>query len=85
MNQSVEEVKGNYLPPSSFKDVKSGKMQGIQGHHNSCYLDSTLFAMFAFSMAFDSVLYRKKRDDDITEYEQVRNALKDAIVNPLRV
>ena len=85
VNQNVEELEGNFLPPSKFENVKTGRMRGIQGHHNSCYLDSTLFAMFAFSMVFDSVLYRKKRSTDIQEYEQVQNALKNAIVNPLRV
>ncbi|XP_065064784.1 ubiquitin carboxyl-terminal hydrolase CYLD-like [Rhopilema esculentum] len=83
-NQDVEEVLGNFLPPVTPEEAPNGKMRGIQGHHNSCYLDATLFAMFAFSVAFDSVLYRKKRDNDIPEYEQVRNALKNAIVNPLR-
>ena len=85
MNQNVEEVEGNFLPPSRFEEVKVGRMRGIQGHHNSCYLDSTLFAMFSFTMVFDSVLYREKRPTDIEEYEQVRKALKNAIVNPLRV
>ena len=27
----------------------SGRNKGIQGHQNSCYLDATLFAMFAFT------------------------------------
>lgn len=26
-----------------------GRNKGIQGHQNSCYLDATLFAMFAFT------------------------------------
>jgi hypothetical protein len=26
-----------------------GKYRGIQGHHNSCYLDATLFSMFTFT------------------------------------
>lgn len=40
-----------------LKDV-CGMFKGIQGHHNSCYLDATLFGMFAFSRVFDAVLYR---------------------------
>lgn len=35
-----------------------GKYRGIQGHHNSCYLDATLFSMFAFTCVFDSLLFR---------------------------
>lgn len=35
-----------------------GKFKGIQGHHNSCYLDATLFSMFTFTSVFDSILYR---------------------------
>ena len=85
MNQSVKERNGNFLPPSKFEYSIVGRMRGIQGHHNSCYLDATLFSMFAFSMVFDSVLYRKKRETDIEEYEPVQSALKNAIVNPLRV
>ena len=85
MNQSVKERKGNFLPPIKFENSIVGRMRGIQGHHNSCYLDATLFSMFAFSMVFDSVLYRKKRETDREEYEPVQSALKNAIVNPLRV
>jgi len=85
VNQSVKERNGNFLPPSKFEYSIVGRMRGIQGHHNSCYLDATLFSMFAFSMVFDSVLYRKKRETDIEEYEPVQSALKNAIVNPLRV
>ena len=72
------------MPPMRVEDGPIGRMHGIQGHHNSCYLDSTLFAMFAFSVCFDSVLYRERRQTDVEEYEQVRDALKDAVVNPLR-
>ena len=35
-----------------------GKNRGIQGHHNSCYLDATLFSMFTFTSVFDSLLFR---------------------------
>lgn len=39
-----------------------GKFKGIQGHNNSCYLDATLFSMFAFTNVFDAVLYREPND-----------------------
>ncbi|CAO2610670.1 Ubiquitin carboxyl-terminal hydrolase CYLD, partial [Lemmus lemmus] len=34
------------------------KKKGIQGHYNSCYLDSTLFCLFAFISVLDTVLVR---------------------------
>lgn len=45
-------IPGTVQPLSrSTGDVESfsGKYRGIQGHHNSCYLDATLFSMFAFT------------------------------------
>ena len=32
-----------------------GDRKGIQGHHNSCYLDATIFGLFALSDVFDSL------------------------------
>lgn len=40
-----------------------GKFKGIQGHHNSCYLDATLFSMFTFTNVFDSILYRRPNSE----------------------
>lgn len=62
-----------------------GKFKGIQGHHNSCYLDATLFSMFSFTSVFDSVLYRARTDADTEHYDTVREVLRDEIVNPLRL
>ena len=62
----------------------SGRNKGIQGHQNSCYLDATLFSMFCFTSAFDSLLYRPRNKDDIVNYEEVQRVLRDDIVNPLR-
>lgn len=45
-------VQGTVPPINGTKgnlEVICGKNRGIQGHHNSCYLDATLFAMFAFT------------------------------------
>ena len=36
-------------PIDEYRDTLLGRERGIQGDHNSCYLDSTLFAMFSFS------------------------------------
>lgn len=60
---------------SNEEDVQAvcKKFRGIQGHHNSCYLDATLFAMFTFTSVFDSVLYRPKNSNDIPSYEEVSN------------
>ena len=58
---------------------------GIQGHHNSCYMDATLFAMFSYSHVFDVALHRRKRKTDIDDYEKVQMILKEGIVNPLRM
>lgn len=83
------DVHGNISPPDSLSESEiglkiCGKQKGIQGHHNSCYLDATLFAMFYFTTVYDGILYRPKRSDDHHEYEEVINVLKEGIVNPLR-
>ncbi|GJQ86512.1 CYLD [Trypoxylus dichotomus] len=71
---------------STEEDVEAvcGKFRGIQGHHNSCYLDATLFAMFTYTSVFDSLLYRPKSNNDIPLYEEVQRVLREEIVNPLR-
>ncbi|XP_070500451.1 uncharacterized protein CYLD [Chironomus tepperi] len=65
-------------------DAHCGKFKGIQGHHNSCYLDATLFAMFTFTSVFDSILFRPRDSDDHEQYEEVQRVLREEIVNPLR-
>lgn len=69
--------------PSDLEKV-CGKFKGIQGHHNSCYLDATLFSMFTFTSVFDSLLFRPPDDKDIASYKEVQTVLRDEIVNPLR-
>ncbi|XP_058452232.1 uncharacterized protein LOC131430943 isoform X2 [Malaya genurostris] len=61
-----------------------GQFKGIQGHHNSCYLDATLFAMFTFTSVFDSLLFRPREPEDNLGYEEVQKVLREEIVNPLR-
>ncbi|XP_050048279.2 uncharacterized protein CYLD isoform X1 [Dermacentor andersoni] len=58
--------------------------RGIQGHHNSCYLDATLFAMFSCTYIFDDILNRERQPDDIEEYDCIQKVLRDDIVNTLR-
>uniref|UniRef100_T1KJA6 ubiquitinyl hydrolase 1 n=1 Tax=Tetranychus urticae TaxID=32264 RepID=T1KJA6_TETUR len=75
------------IPPlSTHDDLKylCGKARGIQGHHNSCYLDATLFAMFSYTTIFESLLHRPQSSSDIAEYSEVQKVLKEEIVNPLR-
>ncbi|EFX87054.1 hypothetical protein DAPPUDRAFT_187419 [Daphnia pulex] len=79
-------VCGEIPPVGQFGDWSklTGKFRGIQGHHNSCYLDATLFSMFTFTSIFDGLLYRPPTRNDIPQYEEVQRILKEEIVNPLR-
>uniref|UniRef100_A0A131YT81 ubiquitinyl hydrolase 1 n=1 Tax=Rhipicephalus appendiculatus TaxID=34631 RepID=A0A131YT81_RHIAP len=62
-----------------------GVKRGIQGHHNSCYLDATLFAMFSCTNLFDDILNRARDpSSDIPQYEEIQKVLRDDIVNTLR-
>ncbi|KAK5641403.1 hypothetical protein RI129_009950 [Pyrocoelia pectoralis] len=72
------------IPTEEDVEAVCGKFKGIQGHNNSCYLDVTLFAMFAFTAVFDSLLFRPKGPGDIPDYEKVQEVLREEIVNPLR-
>ena len=54
-----------------------GEKKGIQGHQNSCYLDATVFGLFALSEEFDEMFLRD-RDS------RVGQILWQKIVNPLR-
>lgn len=49
----LSEVVHENTPPRTENDgldVMVGKKKGIQGHYNSCYLDSTLFWLVLFSL-----------------------------------
>ncbi|CAB3250270.1 unnamed protein product [Arctia plantaginis] len=76
-------VPGVVAPLSSLGEL-AGKNRGIQGHHNSCYLDATLFAMFTFTSVFDALLYRPPEPEDSPHYSEVQRVLREEIVNPLR-
>lgn len=64
------------MPTEEDVEAVCGKYRGIQGHHNSCYLDVTLFAMFTYTAVFDSLLFRPKGPNDITHYEEVSTTIK---------
>ncbi|KAG8565312.1 hypothetical protein GDO81_012800 [Engystomops pustulosus] len=69
-------------PPVREADVLEkivGQRKGIQGHYNSCYLDTTLFSLFAFSSVLDHIL----RSPDVCD-AKVQRILREDIVNPLR-
>lgn len=63
-NLSFDFIEFFFAEILNLKDLEdiAGTFKGIQGHHNSCYLDATLFAMFTFTSVFDSLLFRPKQD-----------------------
>ena len=69
--------------PKLDKDRHIGRPKGIQGHQNSCYLDATVYGMFAFTDVFDK-LFLKTTSKGLHD-DQVRNILLRKIVNPLRL
>ncbi|XP_068097734.1 ubiquitin carboxyl-terminal hydrolase CYLD-like isoform X2 [Hyperolius riggenbachi] len=74
-------------PPATDKkglECMIGRKKGIQGHCNSCYLDATLFCMFACSSVLDTILLRPPNKNDSNSYIDTRDLLRTEIVNPLR-
>ncbi|XP_064822713.1 ubiquitin carboxyl-terminal hydrolase CYLD isoform X1 [Oncorhynchus masou masou] len=67
------------IPESEALSLLVGKMKGIQGHYNSCYLDATLFSLFSSSMTLDSVCH-KPADTE----QSISRSLRRDIVNCLR-
>lgn len=84
----LSEVVHENTPPRTENDgldVMVGKKKGIQGHYNSCYLDSTLFCLFSFSSVLDTVLLRPRAKTDVEYYRETQELLRTEIVNPLRI
>lgn len=84
----LSEVVEENTPPKMEKEgleTMIGKKKGIQGHYNSCYLDSTLFCLFSFSSVLDTVLLRPKEINDVEYYSETQELLRTEIVNPLRI
>ncbi|XP_064494880.1 ubiquitin carboxyl-terminal hydrolase CYLD-like [Pseudopipra pipra] len=75
-------------PPESFPPLRNeaavrvlrGRMKGIQGHCNSCYMDAALFSLFSCTSVLDSMLFMPFPLND----RNVQGILRDEIVNPLR-
>ena len=63
-----------------------GEGRGIQGNRNSCYLDSTLFGLFALSDIFDEMFLEVTTNPNIqgVNRKAVSEMLWKGIVNPLR-
>ncbi|NXF41077.1 CYLD hydrolase, partial [Nyctibius bracteatus] len=74
--------------PESFPPLRNeaavhvlrGRMKGIQGHCNSCYMDAALFSLFSCTSVLDSMLFKPFTLCD----RNVQSILRDEIVNPLR-
>lgn len=67
------------IPESKALSLLVGKMKGIQGHFNSCYLDATLFSLFSTSTTLDSVCHKPADTDP-----HISHTLWKDIVNRLR-
>lgn len=80
MERYKHDEKGLHIKPDKTLDKdKHTNTKGIQGYKNSCYLDATLYGMFAFSDAFDDLLVEK-----VTTNVDETRLLKSGIVYPLR-
>ncbi|XP_064416476.1 ubiquitin carboxyl-terminal hydrolase CYLD [Latimeria chalumnae] len=87
LKENASETVEEDTPPEMGKEggeKMTGWKKGIQGHCNSCYLDATLFCMFAFSSVLDTILLRPQDKNDEDSYSQTRDLLRTEIVNPLR-
>lgn len=71
------------FPPLRDEEAVSvlrGRMKGIQGHCNSCYVDAALFSLFSCTSVLDSMLFTPFTLCD----RNVQDILREEIVNPLR-
>ncbi|ODM93703.1 Ubiquitin carboxyl-terminal hydrolase CYLD [Orchesella cincta] len=62
-------------------------VRGIQGFNNSCYVDSVLFSLFAFTNVFDKSLEKPKISEDNVFADSnilISKILKYSIISPLR-
>jgi len=83
MQYDYNEKKLPVVPPEKFDKHKHTDTKGIQGCHNSCYLDATLYGLFAFSDAFDFVFLDTATTSG--EEQNLQCLLKNKIVYTLRV
>ena len=80
------------VQPGQFKRY-IGEWRGIQGHLNSCYLDATIFGLFAFNDVFDSLFLENVKESMTSPVpespaqqvqREIGSMLWKGIVNPLR-
>ena len=71
-------VKDN-LPP--LTEPITGKNKGIEGDSNSCYMDATIYCMFAYNNVFDSLLHMDAKAEPSSKLQTM---LRENIVNVLR-
>lgn len=76
----LEEQSDQTVMPNQMEKYL-GDERGIQGHQNSCYLDSTVFGLFALSDVFDSIFLEEAQD---AAGKEISSILWKGIVNPLR-
>ncbi|CAF4695930.1 unnamed protein product [Rotaria sp. Silwood1] len=67
------------LPP--LDQPLLGVNKGIEGDSNSCYMDATIFCMFAYCNVFDSLLHMRTDKEPIEKLQQL---LRENIVHVLR-
>ncbi|CAI2348077.1 unnamed protein product [Caenorhabditis sp. 36 PRJEB53466] len=79
MDSGVEKQK---CGPTKDVQLLVGRQKGIQGNCNSCYLDATLYAMFAQTTVFDFLLEKSvKGSEKAVLFQKI---LAQEIVFPLR-
>jgi ubiquitin thioesterase CYLD len=62
-----------------------GDRKGIQGHQNSCYMDASIFGLFALTDAFDELFLKAESRNPADQNRQaIADLLWKGIVNPLR-
>ncbi|KAJ8041594.1 Ubiquitin carboxyl-terminal hydrolase CYLD [Holothuria leucospilota] len=82
-NIDCDPIPGYQEPQKSVSKDLIGQFKGIQGDHNSCYMDVTLYSMFAYSDIFDKILGWPKESQD-AGVQLIKDHLRESIVNPLR-
>lgn len=65
---------------SPLTEIITGRNRGIEGDSNSCYMDATIFCMFAYNNVFDTLL-NKQTDGKLARLQEI---LRDYVVHVLR-
>lgn len=86
LSAALRDVSGEELEVKVHCNIEQyvGDKKGIQGHQNSCYMDATLFGLFALTTEFDEMFLQKTDSDPSSTTTVIGNILWKSIVNPLR-